>query len=288
MMTNSSDRSDSSGQRASENHRAAAPKVWDPILEVTDLSCGYGEQVVLDQLNFNLWPGFFCGILGPNGCGKSTLINTICRVNEPLGGSLLFAEQELRTISRQELAAKIAVVPQETHVAFPFKVREIVAMGRNPHLSGFFGSGYDLENEMVDQALTATGISHLAERAITRLSGGERQLVLLARALAQEPRLLLLDEPTSNLDISHAVGILRLVAAKVRQEKLAALAVFHDLNLAAVFADYLFLVKDGTIRYQGETCEVITEEILVDLYELPLKVYTPPGLGRPQVAVSAS
>ena len=287
MMTNSSDRSDSSGQRASENHQAAAPKVWDPILEVTDLSCGYGEQVVLDQLNFNLWPGFFCGILGPNGCGKSTLINTICRVNEPLGGSLLFAEQELRTISRQELAAKIAVVPQETHVAFPFKVREIVAMGRNPHLSGFFGSGYDLENEMVDQALTATGISHLAERAITRLSGGERQLVLLARALAQEPRLLLLDEPTSNLDISHAVGILRLVAAKVRQEKLAALAVFHDLNLAAVFADYLFLVKDGTIRYQGETREVITEEILVDLYELPLKVYTPPGLGRPQVAVSA-
>ena len=286
MMTNSSDRSDSSGQRASENHQAAAPKVWDPILEVTDLSCGYGEQVVLDQLNFNLWPGFFCGILGPNGCGKSTLINTICRVNEPLGGSLLFAEQELRTISRQELAAKIAVVPQETHVAFPFKVREVVAMGRNPHLSGFFGSGYDLENEMVDQALTATGISHLAERAITRLSGGERQLVLLARALAQEPRLLLLDEPTSNLDISHAVGILRLVADKVRQEKLAALAVFHDLNLAAVFADYLFLVKDGTIRYQGETSEVITEEILADLYELPLKVYTPPGLGRPQVAVS--
>ena len=287
MMTNSSDRSDSSGQRASENHQPGAPKVWDPILEVTDLSCGYGEQVVLDQLNFNLWPGFFCGILGPNGCGKSTLINTICRVNEPLGGSLLFAEQELRTISRQELAAKIAVVPQETHVAFPFKVREVVAMGRNPHLSGFFGSGYDLENEMVDQALTATGISHLAERAITRLSGGERQLVLLARALAQEPRLLLLDEPTSNLDISHAVGILRLVGAKVRQEKLAALAVFHDLNLAAVFADYLFLVKDGTIRYQGETCEVITEEILADLYELPLKVYTPPGLGRPQVAVSA-
>ncbi len=285
-MKNSSDCSDSSGRWGADKH-SSAHKAWEPILEVTDLSCGYGEQLILSQLNFNLWPGFFCGILGPNGCGKSTLINTICRVNEPLGGSLLFDEQELRTISRQELAAKIAVVPQETHVAFPFKVREVVAMGRNPHLSGFFGSGYDLENEMVDQALTAAGISHLAERAITRLSGGERQLVLLARALAQEPRLLLLDEPTSNLDISHAVGILRLVAAKVRQEKLAVLAVFHDLNLAAVFADYLFLVKDGTIRYQGETCEVLTEEILADLYELPLKVYTPPGLGRPQVVVRA-
>ena len=284
MMTNSSDRSDSSGRRAIENH-SSAHETWGPLLKVTDLSCGYGERVVLEKLNFNLWPGFFCGILGPNGCGKSTLINTICRVNEPLGGSLLFGEQDLCTISRRELAARIAVVPQETHVAFPFKVREVVAMGRNPHLSGLFGSGYDLENEKVDQALSATGISHLAERAITRLSGGERQLVLLARALAQEPQLLLLDEPTSNLDINHSVKILRLVATKVRQEKLTALAVFHDLNLAGVFTDYLFLVKDGTIRYQGETREVITEEILADLYEIPLTVYTPPGLGRPQVAV---
>ena len=280
MMTNSF------GRRAAEI-QPASHETWDPLLKVSDLSCGYGDQIVLEKLNFNLWPGFFCGILGPNGCGKSTLINTICRVNEPLGGSLLLGEQELRTISRRELAAKIAVVPQETHVAFPFKVREVVAMGRNPHLSGAFGSGYDLENEKVDQALTATGISHLAERAITRLSGGERQLVLLARALAQEPRLLLLDEPTSNLDINHSVKILRLVATKVRQEKLTALAVFHDLNLAGVFADYLFLVKDGTIRYQGETREVITEEILTDLYEMPLTVYTPPGLGRPQVAVRA-
>ncbi len=262
-----------------------AHEAWEPLLKVSNLSCGYGDQVILDKLNFKLWPGFFCGILGPNGCGKSTLINTICRVNEPLSGSLILGEQDLCAIPRQDLAARIAVVPQETHVAFPFKVREVVAMGRNPHLSGLFGSGYDLENEKVDQALSATGISHLGERAITRLSGGERQLVLLARALAQDPQLLLLDEPTSNLDINHSVKILRLVATKVRQEKLTALAVFHDLNLAGVFADYLFLVKDGTIRYQGETREVITEEILADLYELPLQVFTPPGLGRPQVAV---
>lgn len=259
---------------------------WQALLEVRDLSCGYGDQAVLSRLDFTLWSGFFCGILGPNGCGKSTLINTICRVQEPLGGDLSFRGRSILQWSRKELAAQIAVVPQETHVAFPFKVREVVAMGRNPHLDGFFGSGYDLENRQVEAALEHTGISHLAERAVNRLSGGERQLVLLARALAQDPRLLLLDEPTSNLDISHAVSILRLVAAKVEQEKIAALAVFHDLNLACVFADYLFLVKDGTIRYQGETHEVITEEILADLYELPLKVYHPPGLGRPQVLVT--
>ncbi len=264
---------------------ASSHENWDVLFEANNLSCGYGTQVVLNKLNFKLWPGFFCGVLGPNGCGKSTLINTICRVNEPLSGSMKFAGRELSMLSRQELATNIAVVPQETHIAFPFKVREVVAMGRNPHLTSFFGAGYDLKNEKVNRALAATGIAHLSERDITHLSGGERQLVLLARALAQEPKLLLLDEPTSNLDISHAVKILSLVSAGVAQEKLAALAVFHDLNLACLFADYLFLVKDGTIRYQGETREVITEKILTDLYELPVKVYSPPGIGRPQVSV---
>ncbi len=255
------------------------------LLEARNLRCGYGERVVLEKLTFSLWPGFFCGILGPNGCGKSTLVNTLCRVNEPLGGSLRFQGRELAALTRRELAAHIAVVPQETHIAFPFKVREVVAMGRNPHLEGFFGSGYDLENEAVDEALAETGITHLAERPVTRLSGGERQLVLLARALAQEPELLLLDEPTANLDINHAVAILRLVAERVRRRRLTVLAVFHDLNLAALFADYLFLLKEGKLFHQGEMRKVLTEPILYTLYGIPLSVYTPPEIGRPQVAV---
>ena len=268
-----------------ETDKSFARENFEIIFEAADLSCGYGNNVVLDRLNFRLWPGFFCGVLGPNGCGKSTLINTICRVNEPLSGNMRFSGEELASLSRQSLAQKIAVVPQETHITFPFKVREVVAMGRNPHRSGIFGAGFDLENEKVDRALAATGIVNLSEREITQLSGGERQLVLLARALAQEPQLLLLDEPTSNLDISHAVKILRLVRSRVAEDKLATLAVFHDLNLACLFADYLFLVKDGTIRYQGETQEVITEEILSELYELPLQVHSPVGLGRLQVSV---
>jgi iron complex transport system ATP-binding protein len=198
---------------------------------------------------------------------------------------LLLHGREISELSRRDLATRIAVVPQETHIAFPFKVKEIVAMGRNPHLGGLFGSGYDLDNTQVDEALAATGIEHLAERAVTRLSGGERQLVLLARALAQEPELLLLDEPTANLDVSHAVAILKLVAERVRQKKLTVLAVFHDLNLAALFADYLFLLKDGVLFRQGEMREVITAETLSELYEIPLTVYTPPAIGRPQVAV---
>ncbi len=266
-------------------NKPAGHKTWEVLFEAIDLSCGYGGQVVLNKLNFKLWPGFFCGVLGPNGCGKSTLVNTICRVNEPLSGRMQFAGEALSLISRQKLATNIAVVPQETHIAFPFKVREIVAMGRNPHISGVFGTGFDLDSEKVEQALQMTGIAHLSEREITHLSGGERQLVLLARAFAQEPRLLLLDEPTSNLDISHAVKILRLVKAGVEQNGLASLAVFHDLNLACLFADYLFLIKDGTIKYQGETSDVITEEILNDLYDLPLKVHSPAGLGRLQVSV---
>ncbi len=255
------------------------------LLTVSGLSCGYGRKEILRGLDFSLWPGFFCGILGPNGCGKSTLVNTLCRVNEPLSGTIRVEGEDLLDISRRELASIIAVVPQETYVAFPFKVREVVAMGRNPHLSGLFGSGYDLEHEAVDEALAAAGVSHLADRPITRLSGGERQLVLLARALAQEPRLLLLDEPTANLDISHAVAILRLVRKRVTENNLSVLAVFHDLNLAAIFADYLFLIKNGTIHCQGEITEVIDEQVLSELYELPLTVHTPPGLNRPQVSV---
>jgi iron complex transport system ATP-binding protein len=265
--------------------KSADQKNWSVLFEAVDLSCGYAGKAVLEKLNFKLWPGFFCGILGPNGCGKSTLINTICRVNEPVAGGMRFAGADLSRLSRRKLAANIAVVPQETHIAFPFRVREVVAMGRNPHLKGIFGTGYDLENEKVERAMSLTGIAHLGDRGITSLSGGERQLVLLARALTQEPKLLLLDEPTSNLDINHAVKILRLVYARVVQEQLAALAVFHDLNLACLFADYIFLVKDGTIRYQGETEEVITEEILSEIYDLPLKVHAPEGLGRLQVSV---
>jgi iron complex transport system ATP-binding protein len=256
-----------------------------PLLEARNLSCGYGDKVILEKLNFSLWPGFLCGILGPNGCGKSTLVNTLCRVNEPLNGSLRLKGNEIAALPRKELAARVAVVPQDTHIAFPFKVREIVAMGRNPHLNGLFGSGYDLDSDKVDEALAITGVEHLADRAVTRLSGGERQLVLLARALAQEPELLLLDEPTANLDISHAVAILRLVADRVRSQQLTVLAVFHDLNLAAIFADYLFLVKNGTIFRQGETREVITAPTLSELYGLPLEVYTPPTLDKPQVAI---
>ncbi|NPA25423.1 MAG: ABC transporter ATP-binding protein [Deltaproteobacteria bacterium] len=265
--------------------KSKSPTARKALLTVSGLSCGYGSKEILRGLDFALWPGFFCGILGPNGCGKSTLVNTLCRVNEPLSGVIRIEERNLMEMPRRELASMIAVVPQETYVAFPFKVREVVAMGRNPHLSGLFGSGYDLKHEAVDEALEAAGISHLADRAVTRLSGGERQLVLLARALAQEPRLLLLDEPTANLDISHAVAILHLVRKRVTENNLAVLAVFHDLNLAAIFADYLFLVKNGTIHCQGEIAEVIDEQVLSELYELPLTVHTPPGLDRPQVSV---
>jgi iron complex transport system ATP-binding protein len=138
---------------------------------------------------------------------------------------------------------------------------------------------------VVDRVLEEVGIAHLAPAVITRISGGERQLVLLARALVQEPRLLLLDEATSNLDIRHAVRILRLVEERVRTGGLAVLAIFHDLNLASVFADYLFMLKDGGIAFQGETREVIRREVLREVFGTDLLVYTPAELGWPQVAV---
>ncbi|MBN2232839.1 MAG: ABC transporter ATP-binding protein [Deltaproteobacteria bacterium] len=257
----------------------------DELLRVRNLSCGYGRRRVLEGLDFSLWSGFFCGLLGPNGSGKSTLINNLCRVYEPLGGSIELAGRDIRGYDRAALARQVAVVPQDTHVSFPFSVREVVAMGRNPHLRGLFSKGYKEDDPVVDRVLEELGIAHLAPAVITRISGGERQLVLLARALVQEPRLLLLDEPTSNLDIRHAVRILRLVEERVRTGGLAVLAIFHDLNLASVFADYLFMLKDGGIACQGETREVIRREVLREVFGTELLVYTPDELGWPQVAV---
>ncbi len=264
---------------------APAGREFTELLRVEHLVCGYGQKTVLHDLSFCLWSGFFCGLLGPNGSGKSTLVNNLCRVFQPRSGCITLAGRDLLRLERQELAREIAVVPQDTHVSFPFTVREVVAMGRNPHLGGLFSKGYREDDPVVTRVMAETGIEHLRERPVTQVSGGERQLVLLARALVQEPKLLLLDEPTSNLDIRHSVKILRLVARRVREENLAVLAIFHDLNLASIFADYLFLLRDGRLVHQGETGEIINQEILQEVFATRLLVYTPPAVGRPQVAI---
>jgi len=263
----------------------SSKRSFNELLRVSNLSCGYGRKTVLPDISFSLWTGFFCGLLGPNGSGKSTLINNLCRVFQPLRGEILLAGRNLETFSRRELATQIAVVPQDTHITFPFLVREVVAMGRNPHISGMFAKGYREDDPVVSRIMMETGIEHLQDRAITNISGGERQLVLLARALVQEPKLLLLDEPTSNLDIRHSVKILRLVEKKVRDEGLAVLAIFHDLNLASIFTDYLFLLHDGNIAFQGETIDVMQQHILEKVFATDLCVYTPPLIGRPQVSI---
>lgn len=268
-----------------EKESLLSRRSYNELLRVNNLSCGYGSKTVLEDVSFSLWTGFFCGLLGPNGSGKSTLINNLCRVFQPQGGELLLKGRNLEAFSRRELATQIAVVPQDTHISFPFLVREVISMGRNPHISGLFAKGYLEDDPVVSRIMAETGIEHLQDRLITQISGGERQLVLLARALVQEPKLLLLDEPTSNLDIRHSVAILRLVEKKVREEDLAVLAIFHDLNIASIFSDYLFLLQDGQIAFQGETVEVMQKRILEKVFATDLSVYTPPLIGRPQVSI---
>ncbi|MEA3241689.1 MAG: ABC transporter ATP-binding protein [Pseudomonadota bacterium] len=268
-----------------EKESLISRRSYNELLRVNNLSCGYGSKTVLEDVSFSLWTGFFCGLLGPNGSGKSTLINNLCRVFQPQGGELLLKGRNLEAFSRRELATQIAVVPQDTHISFPFLVREVISMGRNPHISGLFAKGYLEDDPVVSRIMAETGIEHLQDRLITQISGGERQLVLLARALVQEPKLLLLDEPTSNLDIRHSVAILRLVEKKVREEDLAVLAIFHDLNIASIFSDYLFLLQDGQIAFQGETVEVMQKRILEKVFATDLSVYTPPLIGRPQVSI---
>jgi len=229
---------------------------FQELLRVNNLSCGYGSKTVLEGISFSIWTGFFCGLLGPNGSGKSTLINNICRVYQPQEGELLLEGRNLEEFSRRELATQIAVVPQDTHISFPFLVREVVAMGRNPHIAGLFAKGYREDDPLVARIMAETGIEHLQDRPINRISGGERQLVLLARALAQEPKLLLLDEPTSALDVSVQAEILNLLTRLRGERNLTYLMVSHDLAVVGHMCNRIAVMNNGGI------VEILTVEDL--------------------------
>jgi len=233
----------------------------------------YGRETALKDVSLRVEPGEVVGLLGPNGSGKSTLIKILSGILSQYEGSARVDGVEVRAAKRKDLASKLAVVPQESTFGFPFTVLQIVLMGRHPHLAGLaFETQQDVDLARV--ALDRCGAAHLEGRTIQELSSGERQRVVFARALAQEPRALLLDEPASFLDIRHQTELYDLVRELARTDGTAVLTVLHDLNLAAEYCDRIYLLRQGRVAAAGKTDEVLTYTNLTTVFETEVYVDT--------------
>jgi iron complex transport system ATP-binding protein len=256
-----------------------------PLLKVDNVSFRYGEQWVLRGIDFTVEKGDFLGIIGPNGSGKTTLLRVIDGILAPQEGAVLLEGTEIGKLRREALARSVAVVPQYSALAFPFSVEEVVLMGRAPHLGRWRFEG-DEDNRIARKAMEMTDTLGLAARDMESLSGGERQRVLIARALAQDPRLMLLDEPTAFLDIRHQVDFFDRIRLLNRDRGLTVIAVTHDINLAAHYCDRIILLKGGRIGAAGPVDAVITEENIRKAYETRVMVDRHPGTGSPRITLT--
>ncbi len=250
------------------------------MLEIDSLVAGYGGVPALKGVSLSVEAGEILAVLGPNGAGKTTLIKTISGVLEPISGTVRLpggAVPDARARAR-----RVAVVPQGGYLPRAFTVRQTVLLGRTPHL-GWLGRPDPADHAAVEAALAETELDGLQDRIVGELSGGEQQRVLLARALAQDAPLLLLDEPTAHLDLRHQSGILRLVRRLAREKGLAVLVVMHDLNQAARFADRVALLVDGEFVAAGLPSHVLTEAQLSRVYGVRVRVVPAPGEENPVI-----
>lgn len=242
------------------------------LLEVRDLTVSYGERVVLDGVDLTLANGSVLVVIGPNGAGKTTLIRAISGVISADSGRISLEGRSLTGLSHTERAQLFAVVPQARNLPPAFTAWETVLLGRTPYLN-WFGQTSEMDEEIVQQAMRQTDTSSLAQRRVGELSGGEQQRLLLARALAQQPRVLLLDEPVTHLDLHYQITILDQIRELARENKISVLAVLHDINMAVRFADQTALLVGGKVIAAGSPAEVLTPARLSDAYDLPKEIF---------------
>jgi iron complex transport system ATP-binding protein len=252
------------------------------MLNIRRLSASYGSRRVLHEISLEVLAGEVLSLIGPNGSGKSTLIRAISGVVPIESGNVHVGGKELSQLSTMERARYLAVVPQARNMPPAFSVYESILMGRTPYL-GWLGRAGEHDHERVHYALKRTQMEPLADRIVGELSGGEQQRVLLARALAQDTPVLLLDEPTTHLDLQHREGLVHLVRELAKSKNLAVLMVLHDLNLASLYADRVSLLVDGKIEATGTPDEVLTEATLTRVYHVPVHVIPHPEYGNPLI-----
>jgi len=255
------------------------------MIEVDSISFRYHEDWVLQDVSFRVEKGEFVGVIGPNGSGKTTLLKILYRLLSPQKGEILFELVPMRKMDRNDIAKRIAVVAQETQLLFPFSVLETVLMGRSPYLGHLmFESEKDLE--IAKKAMEWTKVLPFSERPMDELSGGERKRVFIARALAQEPEVILLDEPTANLDIHHQIDFLDLILTLNRERGLTMVMASHDMNIASEFCDRLILLQDGRIYKMGTPQEVITKENIESVFGCEVWIDQNPVSGMPRINLS--
>lgn len=252
------------------------------ILRIDRLSCAYPRTPVLRNLTFQVDPAEFFIVIGPNGSGKTTLVKALAGLLPVSGGKILLNNRPLKSFRKKNLAQKVAYVAQTDLAESPFTIRETVLMGRAPYL-GLLGFEGEADLELARQAIDFTGLSHLAGRRIHSLSGGERQRAFIARAICQQPELMLLDEPTAALDLSHQVRIMELLERMKKDQGTTVVMVSHDINLAAMYADRLLLLVDGRMAACGAPSQVIDERILAQAYDCGIVVDGSPAGPWPRV-----
>lgn len=256
----------------------------DQVMRLKNIGYNYGQEWSLKGIDLSLRPGEIVGILGPNGSGKSTLLKIMDGIIKPMEGEIIIDDKPFHDMKRFEFARQVAMVAQENHFRFSFTAAEVALMGRYPHMRRLQFEGRR-DMEIAFNALKATQTLHLADRSIHDLSEGEKQRVFIARALAQEPRIILLDEPTSFLDLKFKREIFLLISSLCREKEHSVALVSHDIDLAAQYCSRVIMLKNGRVHAEGTPDEVVTVANIEAVYECPVTVDMHPLSGRPRVSI---
>ncbi len=246
------------------------------------LRLGYGKQIVADNLSVTIPEGKFTAIIGPNGCGKSTLLRTLSRLMKPMHGHVWLDGEQIQNFNTKEVARRIGLLAQNASAPGDISVRELVARGRYPH-QPLFSRWSQKDEEAVRQAMQATAIAPLADQPVDTLSGGQRQRAWIAMVLAQQTEIMLLDEPTTWLDISHQIDLMELLSELNRNQGYTLAAVLHDLNQACRYATHLIALREGAIVAEGAPKEIVTAELIERIYGLRCMIIKDPVAGTPLV-----
>ncbi len=265
------------------DHSSTSAGHSHPVLQLKELTKRYGEQPVLHEINWSVQPGECWGIVGPNGSGKTTLLQLLAGTEHAQQGEILLQQRPLHTYSRRELAQHTAVLGQEGLAPLHYPVKEVLAMGRYPYQNWLGHDQLATADQLLDEIMERLDLKELADRPLDQLSGGQRQRVAFGKVMAQQPKLLLLDEPTTYLDIAYQVHFMEWLDTWRRESNITVIAVLHDLNLAARYCDRLLALQEGQIMMQGTPEQLMEESVLKQLFRIRPAIVHHPDIDVPQL-----